>query len=154
VDFAKSVIDATCEIFETMLMTRVTPGDPLPNRSDVFVGGISGMVGMAGGYRGLLAIHCSDQVAMAITGTFLGIEVDTVDDDVKDAIGEMANMLAGSVKSSLSENGKDIKLSIPSAVGGEEYTFECHAAADQVLMPFKMPDGEFLVELQLQEQSE
>jgi len=152
VDFAKSVEDATCEIFETMLMTQVSAGEPLESRPEVFTNGISGLVGMAGGYRGMLAIHCSDQVAMAITGNFLGIDVESVDDDVNDAIGEMANMLAGCVKTTLAEGGKDVKLSIPSAIGGSEYSLDCQSDANLVIMPFKMPDGEFLVELQLQEQ--
>lgn len=151
-DFVQSVVTATCEIFETMLMTQATPGEPLAKRDELFRDGLSGMIGMAGGYRGVLAIHCSNQVAMAITSTFLGMEVDEVDDDVKDAIGEMANMLAGSVKTSLAENGKDVKLSIPSCIGGPEYTLDCQSEAEKVIMPFKIVAGEFLVELQLQEQ--
>jgi len=154
VNLAESVVAATCEIFETMLMTEITPGQPLRSRDEVFVDGISGLVGMAGCYRGMLAIHCSSRVAKDITGNFLGIDIEEVDDDVKDAIGEMANMLAGSIKTSLSRKGKEIKLSIPSAVGGPEYTLEFQNSVDQVLMPFSMAGGTFMVELQLQEQIE
>ena len=32
------------------------------------------------------------------SGTFLGMEVAELDDDVKDAIGEIANMIAGNLK--------------------------------------------------------
>jgi chemotaxis protein CheX len=90
---------------------------------------------------------------MAITSTFLGMEVDSVNDDVKDAMGEMANMLAGCVKTSLAAQGKDVKLSIPSAVCGDEYCLECPEAVVGVTVPFTIPEGEFMVELQLQEQA-
>lgn len=152
-DFTQNVVDATCEIFDTMLLIEVVPGEVRKNRPNVFTNGISGIVGMAGGYRGMLAIHCSDQVAMAITGAFLGMEVTSIDDDVKDAMGEMANMLAGGIKTSLAELGRDINLSIPSAISGPEYTLECPKNDLAVIVPFKMLAGEFLVELHLQEQT-
>ena len=151
-DYTQSLIDATREIFETMLMMDPVPGKPMTERKNVFRGAITGMVGMAGGCKGLLAIHSPDRVAMVITSTFLGMDVDSVNDDVKDAMGEMANMLAGSVKSTLASQGKDVKLSIPSAVCGEEYCLECPEAGVGVSVPFTLPEGEFVVELQLQEQ--
>ena len=148
----QSVIEATREIFETMLMMDVTPGEQQASRTIHFHDTVSGIVGMAGGYRGLMAIHAPDSVAMAITGSFLGLEVASVDDDVKDAIGEMANMLAGSVKASLTACGKDVKLSIPTAVCGKEYSLDCPEQSDWVVLPFTSAAGNFLVELQLQEQ--
>lgn len=151
-DYTQSVVTATQEIFETMLMMEAIPGEPLSKRENPLRATITGMVGMAGGYRGLLAIHTPDAVAKAITSTFLGMEIDDINDDVKDAMGEMANMLAGCVKTSLAKNGKDVKLSIPSAICGQEYTLECPDDGIGVIVPFSLPEGNFTVELRLQEQ--
>ncbi len=111
------------------------------------------MVGMAGSHKGMLAIHIPEPVAMAITSNFLGLEVDAINEDVQDAIGELANMLGGNVKSFLTETGSDIKLSLPSTIFGQEYTFQCQDEVETIVVPFTSSDGKFLVELRLQSEA-
>jgi chemotaxis protein CheX len=146
------IVDATVEIFSTMLMMDVTPQPPLSERIKNHEDSVSGMVGMAGIYKGMLAIHAPAPVAMAITGNFLGLEVDSVNDDVKDAMGELANMLGGSIKAKLSDNSKDIQLSIPSAVCGAFYTLDYQPQNGSSMVPFESGQGQFFVELQLEQQ--
>jgi len=148
-ELQQNIIEATKEIFETMVMLDVTPKAPLSKKMTSFRNSVSAMVGLAGTCKGMIAIHTPDPVAMAITTSFLGMETTEINDDVKDAIGELANMLAGNIKMVLSGNGKDITLSIPSAIHGEEYTLNCLADADWVTIPFAIPAGDFLVELQI-----
>lgn len=152
-DLTSMLTKATQEIFETMLSMEALPGAPLPKRVNSFRSSISGMIGMAGPYQGMLAIHTPEPVAKAITSAFLCMEIDEINDDVKDALGELANMLAGCVKTELAEEGREIKLSIPSAIGGEEYTIDCFSAGEGVVLPFSAAGGSFLVECQLQKQS-
>lgn len=149
-DLAKCISDATQEIFQSMLMSEAHPSEPLPNRSNKFKDSVSGLVGLAGNYRGMLAIHVPNAVAMSITSKFLFVDVDEINDDVKDAIGELANMLAGSVKSMLTETGTGLKLAIPSAISGTEYEVECLAESEGAIIPFRIDEGEFLVECYLQ----
>lgn len=148
-DLQKNITDATKEIFETMIMLDITPGDPLEKSVNSFKCSVSGVIGLAGSCQGMLAIHTPDAVAKAITSSFLGMDVDEVDEDVTDAIGELANMLAGNIKMVLDEAGKDVTVSIPSCIHGEEYSMDCVADADWVVVPFTVDSGEFLVELQL-----
>lgn len=149
-DLAKCLSDATQEIFKSMLMSEVQPSEPLPKRPSIFNDSVSGLVGLAGNFRGMLAIHVPNPVAMSITSKFLFMDVDEINDDVKDAIGELANMLAGSVKSMLTETGSGLKLAIPSAISGTEYEVECLAESDGVIIPFSLEEGDFLVECYLQ----
>jgi chemotaxis protein CheX len=68
-----------------------------------------------------------------------------------DAVGELTNMLGGTVKWILSENGRDIELSLSSTISGDTYNFQCKEKADIVVIPFSVADTQqFLVELQLQ----
>ncbi|MEJ2199512.1 MAG: chemotaxis protein CheX [Desulfuromonadaceae bacterium] len=147
-----NIIAATTEIFSTMLMMEVVPEPALSERVTKHNDSISGIIGLAGSYKGMLAIHAPAPVAMTITTNFLGMEVDSLNDDVKDAFGELANMLGGSVKSGLSENSRDIQLSIPSAVCGEEYTLDYQPKNRTTSVPFKTGEGTFVVELQLEKQ--
>lgn len=153
-DISSKIIDATVEIFTTMLMMDIVAGEPVPRENLPFASSVTGMIGFGGLYKGVLALHMPNQVAMKITGNFLGMDVEEINEDVMDAIGELANMLGGSVKSILSANGKDIELSMPSTIAGEKYNFQIRVNADLLVIPFKIDeDHQFLVELQLEEQS-
>jgi len=149
VKLQKNITAATTEIFETMIMLDITAGDPVLERTNNFKCSVSGIIGFAGTCKGILAIHLPEKVAMSITGSFLGMEVTEVDDDVTDAIGELANMVAGNIKMVLDEAGKNVTLSIPSCVHGDEYTLDTAADCERVVIPFNLESGQFLVELQV-----
>lgn len=152
-DNSAIIIDATTEIFSTMIMLEAVPHPPQLERDPTFCCNVSGMIGLAGLYKGMLAIHASTEVALAITGSFLGMDVSEVDSEVCDAIGELANMLGGSIKHQLSAQGADIKLSIPSTICGRDYRVDCGASGQSQIIPFGIPAGTFLVELQIEKQA-
>ena len=151
-NFKDKIIEATKEIFESMIMVDVTPGEALTEPVSKFKCSLSAMVGFAGFKQGNLAIHATDKVAKGLTGDFLGMEVDEINEDVQDAMGELANMLAGSLKPFISSDGGKVELSLPSVVHGEEYTLTVINKADWILIPFTVSHGEFLVGLELKKQ--
>ncbi len=152
-EHAQHIIDATQDIFSSMIMLEVAAGEPFVRNNDKLINSISGIIGLAGSTKGMLAIHMDNAAALAVTTAFLGMEVEEIDDDVRDAIGELANMLAGNIKSVLDPGGSDIKLSMPSAIYGEDYSVDCLAGAQAVTVPFTFDGLGFLVELQLRAES-
>ncbi len=144
------IIETTIEIFTTMVMVDVSADGPPLQTSGTLSDSITGMIGLAGTHKGVLAIHVPNHVALAITSSFLGMDVDEINDDVRDAVGELANMLGGNVKTILSKNGRDIDLSLPSTISGHKYGFKATAGIDLVILPFKTASGTFMVELQLE----
>jgi chemotaxis protein CheX len=149
-ELVPKVVDAPVEIFTGMVMMEIEQeGEPL-HELGVMKNSITGMVGMAGTHKGMLAVHFPNELALAITTSFLGMEVEDINEDVQDAIGEIANMLGGNVKTILTDNGYDIQLSLPSTISGEEYTFLPENDLDQIIIPFRAPAGMFFVELELE----
>ena len=148
-EMVEKIIASTTEIFTSMVMMEVTAVDETIEKLGKMKASITGMVGLAGTHKGVLAIHLPNAVAMAITSNFLGMDVDEINEDVQDAIGEIANMLGGDLKTFLSDKGKDIQLPLPSTISGEEYTFMSQADAEIVIVPFNSPDGKFYVEVEL-----
>lgn len=142
----KMIVKATKEVFDTMIFMPITPGDPLKEKVTSFECHISAILGFAGDIKGAVTIHCPDKVAMAITGAFLGLEVDSVNDDVKDALRELTNMITGGIKNGLAVEGKTIKLSIPTTIGGKAYTISCISDGNWGVIPFAVEEGSFLVE--------
>lgn len=144
------LIESTIEIFTGMVMMEIAvAGMPLTKLGPLKKS-ITGMVGLAGTHKGVLAVHFPQEVALAVTSNFLGMDVEEINDDVQDAIGEIANMLGGNLKTILSDRGKDIQLSLPSTIFGDEYAFSSQAEGDQVILPFKAPSGMFYVEVELE----
>lgn len=150
-ELGDKIIESATEIFSSMVMMEVSvKGDylsELPPLEDC----ISGVIGLAGKSRGVLAIHIPKAVAMAITGSFLGMDVDEMNEDVDDAVGELANMLGGDIKSALSVKGKDIDLSLPSTISGRLYDFQPTKETERIIVPFSCPAGDFSVEVQIEQ---
>ncbi|OGT99007.1 MAG: chemotaxis protein CheX [Geobacteraceae bacterium GWC2_48_7] len=149
---AKYIIGSTREVFSTMVM--MDPSDDLPLIEPInrFKCSITGMVGFAGTYSGVISIHCPVSLALKITSSMLGMECDEANDDLNDAIGEIANMLGGSVKLVLSKGGLDVKLSIPTVISGEDYTVNSLSDIDCVVIPFNLDGEKFLVGLTLKKE--
>lgn len=147
------IIEATKDVFDTMIMMALSPDPPLVEKVHPFCCNVSGMLGFSGDLKGMLTIHCPEEVAKEITSSFLGMEVSTIDDDVKDAIGELANMLMGGVKQALAVKAKDIKLSIPTVIAGRSYNINCLSDANWVIIPFTVSQGKFMVELKFKSNS-
>jgi chemotaxis protein CheX len=146
------VIDATREVFSTMVMMDVADDFPLKEPVSRFKCSITGMVGFAGTYSGVISIHCPVDLALKVTSNMLGIDCDEVNEDLNDAIGEIANMLGGSVKQVLSKGGLDVKLSIPTVISGEDYTVNSLSDNDCVVVPFTVEGHTLLVGLTLKEE--
>jgi chemotaxis protein CheX len=121
----KQLIDDTRNVFSTMLgldlLHLPLEVDPLKHFTDC----ISAMVGLAGTYNGLVSIHQPISLGTKLAGVMLDMELEEGDQDVLDALGEVANMVAGNFKQHLSKGGSDIRLSTPSVVTGHEYLISC-----------------------------
>lgn len=148
-DIQDKMIDSTKEIFASMVMMEVSVKEVMVDHGPLY-DTITGMIGLAGTHKGILAVHVPYTVAMAITSSFLMMDVTEINEDVHDAIGEVANMLGGNVKTILSENGRDIDLSLPSTIAGSEYSFSSDKKVDKVIIEFDTGKGTFLVEMDLE----
>lgn len=145
-EFTESIKDSVCEIFSSMVLMNVEPMDGL-QVEDGDEKMLTGIVGFAGELQGTVLIHMPEYVAVSVVSSFMGMELEEVDEDVKDAIGELANMLAGGIKFHLPGNGQNIQLSIPSVVSGRGYTCEATGKVQRTALQFETPDGRFITEL-------
>ena len=146
------IVSATREVFTTMVSMEVEELYQLQQPVTEFHCSVTGMVGMAGSYTGMISIHCPALLAIKITSNMLGMEVTEVGEDVNDALGEIANMLGGHVKQILSKGGLDLNLSIPTVISGVTYTIRSLDNDDCIVIPFKCSDDKFLVGLTLRKE--
>lgn len=145
IELYNDIVEGTKDVFSTMLMIDLEEGDPVEN--DEIRSNLSSILGLGGDIKGLLGIHCPEKTARKITGAMLGMEVDSLDDDVNDAIGEIANMVAGNLKVAFEKVGINAQLAIPTTVTGKSYKTSRPQQAYCITVPFSMEENEFWVEL-------
>ncbi|MCF6185936.1 MAG: chemotaxis protein CheX [Desulfobulbaceae bacterium] len=143
----KYITEAALEVFAAMIFIDITPGEPLTGRDDTIDSSLTSMIGLAGDLRGVLAVHCPEGAATGITGAMLGVDLDEIDEDVKDAIGEIANIVAGGLKTALLSEGTEIELAIPTTAVGKSIRTSGFTGASRFIIPFTTPAGNFGIEL-------
>ena len=146
-NLGNEIIAGTQEVFSTMLMVDLAYETVILDQKCNIQSNLTSMIGLGGGVRGLLAIHCPALVAKNITGSFLGMDIDELNEDVKDAIGEIANMVAGNLKVSYAKIDTNIELAIPTSIVGESFHICGMADAKRIIVPFTMAGDTFWVEL-------
>ena len=129
-------------VFVTMMGLGVRPSiEPCPG-SD---GMLTAAVFLTGEWVGAACVHVEPEQACAFAGHFLGMPVPpAVSDDVRDVMGELANMIAGNLKCTLAPG---IRISVPSVTDGAEYSVHVCRAREVVCAGFDTDAGPFWISL-------
>ena len=116
--FTAALDSAAAEVFEMMVGTPLGPSDQVtvPRVADY-----TAMIGLAGDLCGVLSFRCSLESAARIAGKMLGTDENTSAECIRDALGEICNMVAGSFKAQLSDVAEQCMLSVPTVVSGKDY---------------------------------
>ena len=121
-DVAEEIVSSTNEVFSTMIPMEITSDGSFYQKEDMISTDIMALVSFTGEHSGILAIFCSRDIALKITSSMLGIEATEIDQDTKDAMGEVTNMIAGTLKNKILEKFGAMHLSIPIVIAGESLT--------------------------------
>jgi len=146
----QAVRDTTLDIFQTMVSMDPQSDEPIPGDKSPLNGGISGIVGIAGKIKGTISVHFDKNLAIKVASNILEEEINEINDDVEDAVGEIANMVAGGAKTKLFKSNISFDISIPTVVTGEDYTMESKMEGEAALLPFTVGKEKFFVEVHLQ----
>lgn len=112
---------AAVEVFEMMAGVRLAPvPEPVPAPR----GDYTAMVGMAGALCGMTTIRCSHKSAEKLASQMLGGDTPAETETVRDALGELCNMVAGNFKSNVASLADRCLLSVPMTVTGEQYVLQ------------------------------
>ena len=88
---------------------------------------VTAVVGFGGILTGACVLRCGKTAACAIAAGMTGAHFDLVDDTVKDAIGEICNMIAGTWKGKVPELAARCDLSVPAVITGCDYCLRVQA---------------------------
>ena len=117
IKYINPFVDAVKKVFDTMIEVPFKLGKPSLKKGNLPEYEISGFIGLTGTVSGCAVINMNKDVALLLVSKLIGDEVTELDDDCTDAIGEIANMIAGNAKTDFPSEGTSI--SVPSVVVGK-----------------------------------
>lgn len=143
--FVNPFVRSVCNTFETMCHTTVRVGKPQLKSGDDPSADVSGVIGFSGDAAGSVVLHFSFEMAAKAAGAFAGMPIDPSHSDFADAIGELANMVAGGAKAQF--DGLNISISLPNVIVGRNHLVSASKNAPRLLVPVETGLGSFYLEV-------
>jgi chemotaxis protein CheX len=106
---------------------------------------VTAVVGFGGLLSGACVFRSGSSAALKIASHMTGMDFSEVDDTVKDGIGEICNMLAGSWKGRVPELAANCGLSVPAVITGRDYKLHVQAPEFQLIHTYCFKDANFTV---------
>lgn len=143
-EIINAIHSATAAVFSTMLGMDVVPEPAhLDHTSPSVSDGIMAFVALAGPWMGNGVMCCSARFACRLCATFLMTEAAAVNEEVLDAVGEIANMVVGNFKTAAEVIVGPLNLSVPTVIYGRNFTSKSLGNSEWIVMPFEC-DGDKL----------
>jgi len=124
-DLNAQVIESLVDVFDTMLSLKLekvdeTGSDALEGIRNV------GSVSFAGDVAGMFSIHVGEAFSREMAAEMLGMEVEEIegDEEIRDLLGEIGNIVGGNLKSAFTDAGLTCALSTPSFTTGSDFKIE------------------------------
>lgn len=140
----EDIISQNQEIWTSMLGLSIVATDATDGLSHD-EGTIGACVQLVGAWNGAVLIDCSIPLAREAAACFLGKDAsDPTTDEIRDTLGELANMAAGSVKALLPQ---PTHISLPAVADGDHYDLTVRKGRLLLQCPFECRGMRFLVSL-------
>jgi chemotaxis protein CheX len=147
VRFINPFLEGTISVLKTMAFVEPKPGKPRLKEDNKAIGDVSGIIGLTGAVKGSLAISFSEECIFKIVYNMLGEKYTEINDDIRDAVGEITNMISGDARKRLEAEGFTITAAIPTVVYGKDHQIEHVLEGPSIIIPFEIAEGPFVVDV-------
>ncbi|HOW72435.1 MAG TPA: chemotaxis protein CheX [Phycisphaerae bacterium] len=139
-------------VFKTMLAADVVIGKPfvIPSSKEPDAD-VSALIGLSGDAVGCVVLTFPMATAVMVAGRFAGVALDSMHPDFCDALGELANMVAGHAKAQMVD--LDVSISLPSVVVGAHHIVSQSKQSPRLALPCCSDLGRFHVEVAMEVES-
>jgi chemotaxis protein CheX len=149
--FINAFSQAMESVLKTMAFIEPRMGKPYLKKDNRAAGDISGIIGLTGTMKGSLALSFSEKSILKIVSNMLGEEIGSINGDIKDAVGEITNMVSGAARQHLEKEGYVITAAIPTVVAGKNHQVAHVLGGPSIIIPFEIDEGPFAIDVCLGE---
>ncbi|MCK5708655.1 MAG: chemotaxis protein CheX [Candidatus Aureabacteria bacterium] len=140
--------DSVIHVFNTMLNLEPLAEDAINVLEREITSDITGTIGVIGDITGTASVRFPRALACRIASLMMGTEIHEINNVVKDAIGEIANMVTGGAKGILIQLHEiSYKLAIPTVILGSDHTLSYPTGITVKAIPFIIDDQKFYLEI-------
>jgi chemotaxis protein CheX len=151
IEFINPFIVSAVSSFKTMIFSACERvGVYVKKEDQTLMGGdVSVMMSIFGSLNGCVVLSFPRKVAIALVSSMLMDEsIDDLDDDVKDGVCEIGNIVIGAAKSKIAATyGKEASVSIPTLFTGKPHEVQYPKGVSCIGCVFKTPHGKFSIEV-------
>jgi chemotaxis protein CheX len=147
VKFINAFLEGTISVLKTMAFIEPKAGAAYLKKDTSARGDISGIIGLTGAVRGSLALSFAEPCILKIVSNMLGEEIAEINGDIKDAVGEITNMVSGVARKNLEAGGLTISAAIPTVVSGKNHSIVHVMGGPSIIIPFTTEFGPFVVDV-------
>ena len=106
---------------------------------------VMAFLGLSGPWVGGGVLTCSAEFACRLCELFLTTETPALNEEVLDAIGELANMIIGNFKTAAEAIVGPLGLSVPTVIYGRNFISKSVGSSNWIIMPFTCGEDTFEV---------
>ncbi len=139
-------VNSTMNVFTTMVNIRPEIAKPHLKDDSTTTHDVSGIIGFSGEIVGSVVVSFAMATAQQLVNALVGMEVEPRSADFCDAIGELANMIAGNAKKDL---GLNASIAVPTVIIGKDHMVGRLSGVPCVVIPCTTTVGAFAVEVNI-----
>jgi chemotaxis protein CheX len=147
VAYINPFVVSTIETFKKMLNCDAKPGKVQLKNESSFTYDVSGVIGLSGEAQGSICLSFPKLIALKVVSALVGSEIKIVGPEVADAIGEIANIIAGNAKQHLTQF--NLSISLPKVIMGKDHKIASQRGIPTIMVPFDCSLGNFAMEVSL-----
>jgi len=150
-EYVNPFLNGTVNVLKTMAFIEPKPGKPFLKRDRMAIGDISGVIGLTGSTQGAVVVSFSKAAALRVISSMMGETFADLTDEVRDAVGEITNMISGDARRSLAELGANFEAGIPTVVVGKGHEITSMSKGPCLAIPFKIDAEDLTVEVSFEQ---
>ena len=148
VEFINPFIASLKNVIGTMAQIDLVVQKPQKKGDELARGEVSGIIGMIGPQvKGSMAITFDKALATSIMKNMLGEVTNSIDDEVRDMVGEMTNMICGGAKNALSDQGYQFEMAVPVIISGANHCIQHKVDGPKIIITFASDLGKAYLEI-------
>ena len=146
------VIQATADILEKVGSLPIKVKKPFIKEDPRARGEITSIITLSGDISGTVSISFPGKCILSVVSKMVGEPMLKMNDDIKDALGEITNMISGQATQLFEMTGQSLKASLSQVVMGKNHTIPHNADTVVLGVPCMSEHGEIMLEMSFEEE--
>lgn len=150
VKYINAFIESSVNVLKVMASIEASAGKPFIKQDQTARGDFSGLITFSGSVTGSLALSFSESCLFKIVSNMLGTDKEA-DSMIKNAAGELTNMISGDARKRLQSQGLIIQADIPVVLSGKGHQIKHVLSGPSIIVPFETAFGPFVVDVNIKD---